>query len=383
MRSFVFESLPGRVVFGVGSIERLGEEIDRLGASRALLVADPAHKPLADELAAKLDRRSADVFTDVQQHVPVEAADAAREVARHSGADCVVTIGGGSTTGFGKVIALHSDIPTIAIPTTYAGSEMTPIYGLTADGRKQTGRDLRVLPRAVIYDPVLTVSLPPSVTGPSGMNALAHCVEALYGREANPITSLVAEEGIRALSRGIPAAVRAPADLEARTEALYGAYLAGAALAVVGMAIHHRICHVLGGTYGLGHGEVNSVILPHATRFNQDAAEAALKRVACALGVDDAATGLYDLARSAGAPTSLAELGMPEDRIEEAARFTSEDPPWNPRPVTLEAVLELLRDAYHGVRPAPLVTTSYSEGEGTTKGEASSEGTRAFEGRGS
>jgi maleylacetate reductase len=369
MRSFVYESLPGRVIFGVGSLERLAEEIERLGAARALLVADPAHKPLVDELSAQLGERYADVFTDVQQHVPVEAADAAREAAGRSGADCVVTIGGGSTTGFGKAIALHSDIPTIAIPTTYAGSEMTPIYGVTANRRKQTGRDPRVMPRTVIYDPVLTVSLPASVTGPSGMNALAHCVEALYAREANPVTSLVAEEGIRALSRGILASVRVAEDLEARSEALYGAYLAGASLAVVGMAIHHRICHVLGGTYGLGHGEVNSVILPHAARFNQEAATDAMKRVACALGVEDAATGLYDFARSIGAPTSLAELGMREDKLDEAARLAAEAPPWNPRPVTAEDLLTLLTDAYRGLRPASGRASGRPESVGTARRE--------------
>jgi maleylacetate reductase len=355
MRSFTFDALPGRVVFGVGSVARLEDEVVALGASRVLLITDPATKPVADDLAEQLGKRCAGVFSDVQQHVPIEGARTARDAARDSGADCVVTVGGGSTTGFGKAIALESDVHTIAVPTTYAGSEMTPIYGITSEGIKRTGRDLRVLPRVVIYDPALTVSLPPSVTGPSGINAIAHCVEALYAKDANPITSLMAEEGIRALARGIPAAVRDPDDLDARSEALYGAYLAGAALAVVGMAIHHRICHVLGGTYGLGHGEVNAVILPHVVRFNQEGARAAIDRVAAALGVEDAATGLFDLARSIGAPTSLAELGMSAESLDEAARLAAESPPWNPRPVQAKDVRGLLEEAYHGRRPEPSV----------------------------
>jgi maleylacetate reductase len=355
MRSFTFDALPGRVVFGAGSAEDLPEEVDRLGASGVLIITDPATRPVADRLATALGARCTGIFADVQQHVPIEAARRARDAARKSGADCAVTVGGGSTTGFGKAIALESDVRTIAVPTTYAGSEMTPIYGITSDGMKRTGRDVRVLPRVVIYDPALTVSLPPSVTGPSGMNAIAHCVEALYAKDANPITTLMAEEGIRALGRGIPAAVRGPDDLEARSEALYGAYLAGAALAVVGMAIHHRICHVLGGTYGLGHGEVNAVILPHAARFNQEAVGPALDRAAAALGVEDAATGLFDLARSIGAPTSLAELGMHPEDLDAAARLAAEDPPWNPRPVRASDLRAVLEAAYQGRRPEPLV----------------------------
>ncbi len=351
MRAFTYDALPGRVVFGVGRAAGLPDEVQRLEASRVLIVTDPMTKPKAEELAEHLGGRFAAVFSDVQQHVPIEAVQQARDVAARSGADCVVTVGGGSTTGFGKVIALQTGIPTIAIPTTYAGSEMTPIYGITSDGHKRTDRDLKVLPRTVIYDPALTVSLPPSVTGPSGMNALAHCVEAVYARDANPITSLMAEEGIRALVRGIAGSVRDPADLDARSEALYGAYLAGAALAVVGMALHHRVCHVLGGTYGLGHGEVNSVILPHAVRFNQGAVPEAMDRVARAMGVEDAATGLFDFAVSIGSPTSLAALGMREDHLEEAARLAAEPPPWNPRPVEASDVLVLLRDAHEGRRP--------------------------------
>jgi maleylacetate reductase len=369
MRSFVYDSLPGRVVFGAGSVERLPEEMDRLAARRAFLISDPAHGELIERLTASLGERVAAVYTDIEQHVPAEAADRAQDAARGSDADCVVTVGGGSTTGFGKVVTLRSGMPTLAIPTTYAGSEMTPIYGITTNGRKETARDVRVLPRTVIYDPALTVSLPPEVTGPSGINAMAHCVEALYAKEANPITSLMAEEGIRALVRGIPAAVAAPGDLDARSEALYGAYLAGAALAVVGMAIHHRICHVLGGTYGLSHGDVNAVILPHAVRFNAEAAPEAIARLAMALGAPDPATGLFDFARSIGAPTSLAELGMLEGHLADAARLAAVPAPWNPRPVRAQDVEALLHDAYRGLRPEPGMTSRPTEDVVTGDGD--------------
>ena len=351
MRSFTYDALPSRVVFGVGSRDRLAEEVERLGRSRVFLITDSATKPVADEMAEALGGRFAAVFSDVQQHVPIEAVAGVRDAARTSGADCIVTVGGGSTTGYGKAIALGSDLPTIAVPTTYAGSEMTPIYGITSDGLKRTGRDVRVLPKTVLYDPELTVTLPPSVTAASGMNALAHCVEGLYGKDADPITSLMAEEGVRALIGGVAAAVRDPGDLEARGEALYGAYLAGATLAVVGMALHHRICHVLGGTYGLQHGEVNSVILPHAARFNQGAAPEALARVARAMAVDDAPLGLFDFAVSISAPTSLAELGMRESDLDEAARLSVDTPMWNPRPAGFREVRSILAEAFHGRRP--------------------------------
>ncbi len=352
MRSFTYDALPGRVVFGVGSIDRLPEELEHLPANAVLLVVDPLTKPVADGLAARLGSREVGIYSDIQQHVPAEAAERAVGAARDSGADCVVTIGGGTTTGFGKAIALETGIAHVAVPTTYAGSEMTPIYGITSEGEKRVARDLAVLPKTVIYDPALTVSLPPSVTGPSGMNAIAHCVEALYASAANPITSLMAEEGIRALRVGIAGSVDRPSDLGARTEAMYGAYLAGAALAVVGMAIHHRICHVLGGTFGLGHGEVNAVILPHAVRFNEPAAAEALARAARALETDDAAVELFDFAVSIRAPTSLESLGMREEDLDRAAALVVEPPPWNPRPVSEADVRQLLDDAYHGRRPA-------------------------------
>jgi maleylacetate reductase len=353
MKEFVYDALPGRIVFGVGALSRLPDEVDGLDAKRVFVVTDQGTKEIADRVIDDLGDRFVGVFTDIELHVPVGGVERATSVAEKERSDSVVTVGGGSTTGYGKVIALRAGLPLLAVPTTYAGSEMTPIYGITSDGLKRTERDLRVLPKAVIYDPALTVSLPPSVTGPSGMNAIAHCVEALYAKDRNPISSIVAEEGIRALSTGIPGSVRSPEDLDARSDALYGAFLAGGALAAVGMAIHHRICHVLGGTFGLAHGEVNAVVLPHAARYNQEAAPESLSRAARALGAPDAATALFDMAVDIGAPTSLAQLGMREEDLDRAAQLAADPPPWNPRAVTVEDMRALLEDAFLGRRPEP------------------------------
>lgn len=353
MRAFTYDALPGRVVFGVGSVAVLPAELDHLGVERPLFVADPATSELAATLSQRIGERSAGVYTDIQQHVPIEAAERAVLAAREVRADAVVTIGGGTTTGFGKAIVVETGIAGIAIPTTYAGSEMTPIYGLTSEGQKRVANDPRVLPKAVIYDPALTVSLPPSVTGPSGVNAIAHCVEALYSRSANPITSLMAEEGIRALHVGIAGAVMEPADLEARSEALYGAYLAGAALAAVGMALHHRICHVLGGSFGLGHGEVNAVVLPHVIAFNRSAVPEVMHRIAGAMDSADAAEGIFDFVRSIDAPTSLEALGLDRGDLDRVAQLATETPVANPRAVTAADVREILDAAYLGSRPAP------------------------------
>jgi maleylacetate reductase len=351
MRSFVYVGLPARVVFGAGRLAQLPAELDRLGARRALLLSTPEQAASVAQVAASLGGRVAGVYDKAAMHVPLEIAEDARRVARERGADCCVTVGGGSTTGLGKAIALTSSLPILAVPTTYAGSEMTPIYGLTEGGAKKTGRDARVLPRTVIYDPTLTVSLPPALSAASGMNAVAHCVEALYAQDGNPVIALIAEEGIRALGVALPAVVRSPADLEARAEALYGAWLAGIALGSAGMALHHKLCHVLGGTFNLPHAETHSIVLPHAARYNRDAAPEAMARVARALGASDAPTALYDLEARLGIALALKDIGMPEDGIERAARIASENPYPNPRAVQYDGVRELLRAAYRGQRP--------------------------------
>src|SRR6266853_1435364 len=293
MQGFVYDQPATRVIFGVGTLDRLAEEVKRLGAKRALVLATPEQRKDAEDASRRLGDMSAGVYADAVMHVPIETARKAREEAKRLDADCYVAVGGGSTVGLGKAIALESPLPILAVPTTYAGSEMTPIYGLTEGGVKKTGRDRRVLLATVLYDPVLTLSLPPQISGPSGMNALAHCVEALYAEDANPLITLVAAEGIRALSRALPIVVRQPDNLDARSDAQYGAWLAGMVLGAVGMAIHHKLCHTLGGSFNLPHAEVDTVILPHAAAYNQEAVPEAMHVVAEALGSKSAAQGIY------------------------------------------------------------------------------------------
>ncbi len=352
MRSFIYQSQPARVIFGANSLARLPEEIQRLGAARALVLCTPEQRGQAQAVADRIGTRSAGLFDKAVMHVPVGTAQAAREEAKRLGADCCIAVGGGSTTGLAKAIALVSELPILAVPTTYAGSEMTPIWGLTEDGIKKTGRDPRVLPRTVIYDPALTLTMPPMLSATSGMNAIAHCVEALYAEDANPVVSLMAEEGIRALAASLPAVVKNPGDIEARSEALYGAWLAGSSLGAVGMALHHKLCHTLGGSFNLPHAEVHTVILPHATAYNRNAVPEAMTAIAAALGAKDAAQGLYDLAQRIGAPLTLKEIGMPADGIDRAARLATENPYYNPRPVEYEGIKRLLDDAFSGKRPS-------------------------------
>jgi len=351
MRNFVYDQPATRVIFGVGALDRVQEEVKRLGARRAIVLSTPEQRAVAEEVMRRLGDMAAGLFTEAVMHVPIETARAARDMARELGADCYVAVGGGSTTGLGKAIALETGMPILAVPTTYAGSEMTPIYGITEGGLKKTGRDRRVLPRTVLYDPTLTVSLPAHISGPSGMNAIAHCVEGLYAEDANPIMTLLAAEGIRALTRSLPIVVREPGNLEARSDALYGAWLAGSVLGAVGMAIHHKLCHVLGGTFNLPHADTHTVVLPHAVAFNREAAPEAMRIAAEALGAKDAARGIYDLIKRIGAPIALKDIGMPEDGLDRAAQLATENPYYNPRKVEYAGVRELLENAYRGTRP--------------------------------
>ncbi len=340
-----------RVVFGAGSLAQLPAELDRLGAKRALVLSTPEQASSAQQVAKALGPRTAGTFDKAAMHVPLEIAEEARRMARELGADCCVTVGGGSTTGLGKAIALTSPLPILSVPTTYAGSEMTPIYGITEGGAKKTGRDLRVLPKTVIYDPTLTLSLPPALSASSGMNAIAHSVEALYAQDANPVISLMAEEGIRALAASLPRIMERPNEITSRSEALYGAWLCGIALGSAGMALHHKLCHVLGGSFNLPHAETHSIVLPHATRYNYAAAPEAMKRVERALGGSPAPAAIYDLERKLPIPMKLSEIGFKEADLERAARIATETPYPNPRKVEYAPVLELLRNAYTGARP--------------------------------
>lgn len=350
MQRFVYDSLPSRVVFGARSLDSLPAELDRLGCKRALILA--TSRARAEDVVRRLGDRVAGVYDKAVMHVPIDTARNAREEARRLDADISIAVGGGSTIGLAKAIALELGLPILAIPTTFSGSEMTPIWGLTESGVKRTGRDAKVLPRVVIYDPTLTLTLPPAVAGPSGMNAIAHCVEALYAENANPIVSLMAEEGIRALGESLPTVVSKPDDIEAHITALYGAWLAGACLGSVGMALHHKLCHTLGGNFNLPHAETHTVILPYATAYNQAATPAAMRRLSRAFGGASPATALFELARKLKAPASLQEIGMREDDLDRAAQLATQNPYYNPRPVTLDSIRALLQEAFHGRPPS-------------------------------
>ena len=356
-REFRYTALPMRVAFGAGVLRRLPDEVADLGLGRVLVLCSPEQEATGKLVAGALGDRAAGVLPEARMHVPVEVARRARDVAADLGADGCVAVGGGSAIGLGKAVALEHGLPVVAVPTTYAGSEMTPIWGLTeasnGNSVKRTGRDPRVLPVSVLYDPELTLSLPPGLSATSGLNAVAHAVEGLYAPDASPVVSLMAEEGARALAAALPAVVADGADLDARSEAQYGAWLCGAVLGATTMSLHHKLCHALGGTLDLPHAETHAVVLPHALAFNAPAAPRAVAALSRALGgVTDPARELWELAGRLGAPRSLRELGMAEADVPRIAEAAVASPYANPRPVTRDGVEALLRAAWSGEPPA-------------------------------
>ncbi len=353
MRAFTYQGLPTRVVFGAGALEQLPQAIEAMGAQRALVLCTPEQRAIAERVAQGLGDRCAGIFDRAAMHVPMEVAREARDMARQLGADGAVAVGGGSTTGLGKALALDSGLPILAIPTTYAGSEMTPIYGITEAGLKKTGRDMRVLPRSVIYDPELTLSLPVGLSVFSAINAIAHAAEGLYSSEANPIIDLMAQEGIGAIGRGLPLIVSNPQDVNARSEVLYGAWLCGIVLGSVGMSLHHKLCHTLGGTFNLPHAQTHTAVLPHALAYNTRAAPQAMSRIARALGREDgrAAQAVFDLAVANGASVALRDLGMRSSDLDRACSLALQNPYPNPRPLEAVPLRELLQMAWEGARP--------------------------------
>lgn len=350
MESFRYDALPGRVIFGVGRRREIGVEVDRLGFERVVLIADGFDLERAHEIEELLGDRCVGIFSNVAQHVPLALAERARALAVSTHAQATVTLGGGSATGFGKAVALSHRLPQLCIPTTYAGSELTPIWGMTEGSTKTTGRDLGVLPVTVIYDPELTLELPVAIAGPSAMNALAHAVEGLYGPGANPVMSALALESVRVLRESLPRMKAEPLSIEPRTSVLYGAYLAGAVLAVVGTSLHHKICHVLGGLFNLDHGQMNAVVLPHALAFNAPAISDAYARLSSVLD-GDAAGALYDLARVLETPASLSDIGFPSNGIEVAAPLVVEAARENVRSLSETQARDLLQACVKGERP--------------------------------
>ena len=348
---FQYQGLPWNILFSPGAISRLPEELGKLGYKRALVLSTPQQSDQANELADSLGTLCVGVFSDAVMHVPLETVTRAMSVVQELKADCSVSLGGGSTTGLGKALAIKSDLPNIAIPTTYAGSEMTNIWGMTEAGRKTTGRDVRVVPNLTIYDPELTLSLPSHIAGPSGLNAMAQAVVNVTTKNMNPIVSVLALDAVRALSKYLPIVIEQPDNLEARSAVLYGACLAGASLGTGSTSLHHRLCHTFGGSFNTPHAETHTVLLPHSVAYNAAATAEGTALLATAMQVDDPAVGIFELAKILGAPTALKDIGVKEADLDEAVAIATEKELENPEPVTKERLRQLLENAYHGNTP--------------------------------
>ena len=338
-------------MFANGAIRRLPNELAGLGLERALVLSTPEQRGHAELVCELLGAKVAGQFSEAVMHVPVETVDAAMQQVKELNADCSVAIGGGSTTGLGKALALKMGLPNIVIPTTYAGSEMTNVWGMTEDGSKQTGRDDVVVPTLTIYDPELTLGLPAAISGPSGINALAQAVVNVTAAQPNPIISALALDGIRALARSLPKIMASPQDLTARGDALYGACLCGGALGLGITGLHHRICHTLGGTYNTSHADTHAIVLAHSVAFNAPAVPAQTQAVADALGTENAARGIYDLLHKVSAKTRLSDLGIAEGDLDHIASLVVAKEIPGPREVTEIAVREILADAFSGAAP--------------------------------
>ncbi len=325
-RRFSVQRGTTRVVFAASALDRLPQELEQLATQRVMVVCTPGRQAEAEKLAGRLGARSAGTLAIARQHVPADLVEEAKSAVSKADADAVLAYGGGSAIGLCKAIALGGKVRVIAVPTTYSGSEMTPVYGITAGKVKKTGRDERVRPALVVYDPELTRALPRDVTVPSLFNAMAHAAEALWSEQADRATKLAAEEALRLLARGVARLATAPEDLDAREAALEGAYMAGAVFADAGSGIHHKLCHVLGGLFDLPHAATHTVLLPHVVRFQREAAPDAMAAIARALGVLDPVRGMERLARATGAPLSLEKLGMPESGIEKAVDAALQTP---------------------------------------------------------
>ncbi|KAJ7493158.1 iron-containing alcohol dehydrogenase [Mycena galericulata] len=352
MQPFVYNALPGRVIFGRGTLSQVGPEIQRLGCSKALVLTTASRAKGGEKLKNDLGVLAVGLYSNAKMHTPTNVTEEALKLAQTLGADCIVALGGGSTIGLGKAIALHTDLPQIVIPTSYAGSEATAILGQTENGIKTTLKSLKVLPEVLIYDVDLTLTLPTQMTITSGINAIAHAVEALYSIEANPVTDMLAEQGIVRFANTLPILFKEPQNIEARSDALFGAWTCSVCVGTVGVALQHKLVHSLGGTFNLPHAETHTVLLPHTIAYNTPFAIAAMAKAAKSLGTSSAAQGVFDLAKNLGAPYSLKQLGMKEEDLERAADVAMKNPYPNPAPLEREKLLALLKDAYVGKRPS-------------------------------
>lgn len=347
---FTYSPGPTRVVFGKGVRRDLAAEAERLGCKRMLLLSTAEQSEQALEIAAVLGKKVVGHFAEAVMHTPVDVTEKAMSLAGTLRVDGILAVGGGSTIGLGKAIALRTDLDQIALPTTYAGSEMTSILGETERGLKTTQSDPRIRPEVAIYDVDLTLGLPVAMSVSSALNAVAHAVEALYAHDGNPIVSLMAVEGIQAIAKGLPGIVRDPRSDESRAAVFYGAWLCGTCLGSVSMGLHHKLCHTLGGTFNLPHAETHAVVLPHALAYNQSSLGSRLDALKSSFG-PDVALGLHHFAKDLGAPTSLRELGMPQSGLEQAATLALAKPYPNPRPLEKSPIRALIDRAWAGEPP--------------------------------
>ncbi len=346
-KGFIFPGITSRVVFGTGTLAQTGDEVRRLGHAGALVLSTSHQAEEAEALATALGPLSRGVFTQAAMHTPIEVTEAALDAYQSSSATCVVSLGGGSTIGLGKAIAVRSGADQIAIPTSYAGSEMTDILGETVDGRKTTRRDPAIRPETVIYDVALTLSLPAAMTVTSALNAIAHGVEALYAADGNPVLSLMSVEAMRAFKAGLPVLRDAPQDLAARGQVLYAAWLCSTALGYVTMALHHKLVHTLGGSFNTPHADTNAILLPHTASFNAGAVPELLAPVAPVAAVFGGSVGggLWDFAKANSAPLALRDLGLTTADLDRAAEIATQTPYPNPRPFDRADIRKLLQAA--------------------------------------
>lgn len=357
MISFVFQPYPTRIIFGAGSLAEAPAEIASLGMKRPLLVATMGRSELAQRLKAEVP--GARVFDGAVVHAPAACVEAALAMAAEMDADGLVACGGGSPIGIAKAVAISRPMPMLAIPTTYSGSEMTPAWSITKDGVKSGGKSAAVVARTVIYDSDLTTDLPRGITVTSAINAMAHCAEAFYPEGQSPLITTMAEEGLRRMSRALlrnvdPSGTNGIGRAEkatVRDDLLYGAHLSGLVMAHTGMAFHHKVCHVLGGSFGLPHSESHTVVLPHAIGYTAPAAPEAMARIATAIAAETAPGGLWNLAKRCDAPMTLAALGLDRGDIPEVADKIVAAPYPNPRPMERDAIIGMLHAAYEGSRP--------------------------------
>ncbi len=355
MQDFHYKALPIDVYFGQGKSAQVQDILLEYGYRQVLILTTPGQKEAGELLSKKLGQISVGVYPHAVMHVPVEVADKAVEFAKNNDIDCCLALGGGSTIGLAKAIALKTNLPIVAIPTTYAGSEMTPIYGMTENNLKTTGKDTYVLPKVVIYDPELNLTLPAQISACSGMNAMAHAVEALYAENKNPIISLMAVESIKSLKAALPAIAQDLTNIEARQQATYGAWLAGVCLGSVGMAIHHKICHTLGGSFNLPHAQAHAITLAYSVHYNRHADNEAMQRLAEVLQVssrEDVGLAIYRLNESLGIKLALKDIGLPKDGPAKVARIVCDSPYYNPRDYNYKELKILLDKAYAGLPPA-------------------------------